>query len=361
MPYKAQPSSTLSAKDAMKAQMDALLGRDRNLSSEEKARRNPHFSDAEHNKNFLVGLCPYELFKNTKDDIGPPPQDHGRICDDKMKQEYDKLSQAEKDKYGYEFNLFVLLRRLVADLDRRIQRSQERLADQEREARAGQEKLLAQLSSADLRRHQEISDKLSELTNDAERLGMEGDVDGALALVTQCDQLRSEQRQIQRKLPRPLEDTSNKKLLLCDVSGNFLSCTDSAERMRNHYEGKRYLGWKKIREKYSELRAKNLSPGVPGWNPKRAAEEAERQKRRAANGSTSSNQDAGSRSGTRDRAHHRDRDRDRGRDRDRDRRGGGGGGGGRDADRDRTRSDRHRDHRSSRRSRSRSRDRRTRR
>jgi len=343
-------SNTLSAKDAMKAQMDALMGRDRNLSTEERARRKPHFSDPEHNKHYLAGLCPYSLFTNTKDDLGPPPASNGDICEAAMKAEYDKLSQEEKNKYGYEYNLFVLLRRLVTDLDRRIVGLRRRLADQDREVLEKQEKLLASLSDEDRKRLDEIDAELITVINDAERLAEEGDVDGSFALIQKSEELKSEKAGIHRKLPGQLEDNSYKKHILCEVSGNYLSITDSAERLRNHFEGKRYIGWKKVRAKYEELRAKNLPPGIPGWNPKKAEEDAERKKRRAANPARPARDRDQDKDRDRDRSR-RDRDRDRTRDRsDRDR----------DRDR-RSRDRRDRDRSRRNRSRSRSRDRRRRR
>ena len=54
------------------------------------------------------------------------------------------------------------------------------------------------------------------------------------------DALKSERIAIEKKLPRPLIPNDQKKLVLCEVSGNFLSSTDSAERLRAHFEGKQY-------------------------------------------------------------------------------------------------------------------------
>lgn len=53
-----------------------------------------------------------------------------------------------------------------------------------------------------------------------------------------------------------------KATTVCEISGNFMSTRDNDERMRAHFEGKQYLGWKAVREKYAELSSRNLQPPV---------------------------------------------------------------------------------------------------
>eukprot|EP00954_Amorphochlora_amoebiformis_P022913 1356678-Amorphochlora_amoeboformis.AAC.2 len=53
-----------------------------------------HFWDDDVCKYFLVGLCPYDLFKNTKSDLG----EYDKVFDLRAKSEYDALPQEEKDK-----------------------------------------------------------------------------------------------------------------------------------------------------------------------------------------------------------------------------------------------------------------------
>ncbi|KAK5239216.1 splicing factor, partial [Exophiala xenobiotica] len=51
-------------------------------------------------RSYLVGTCPHDLFTNTKQDLGPCPKPHP----EHLKIEYDGLSPAEKQKYGYEYD-----------------------------------------------------------------------------------------------------------------------------------------------------------------------------------------------------------------------------------------------------------------
>lgn len=52
----------------MASLLDELMGRDRNAVGDD--RKEYHFSDEEVCKYYLVGLCPHELFVNTKNHIG---------------------------------------------------------------------------------------------------------------------------------------------------------------------------------------------------------------------------------------------------------------------------------------------------
>lgn len=60
--------------DAMRAMLDELMGKERDVPLEERTNRGYKFSDPEVCKHALAGLCPYGLFKNTKSDLGESVQ-----------------------------------------------------------------------------------------------------------------------------------------------------------------------------------------------------------------------------------------------------------------------------------------------
>ena len=43
------------------------------------------------------------------------------------------------------------------------------------------------------------------------------------------------------------------------VSGNILSSAENEERIRCHFQGKQYLGWRAVRDKLKELKEKLAS------------------------------------------------------------------------------------------------------
>ena len=57
--------------DAMRAMLDELMGKERNVPLDQRKGTDIRFNDPEVCKYVLAGsLCPYRLFKNTKSDLG---------------------------------------------------------------------------------------------------------------------------------------------------------------------------------------------------------------------------------------------------------------------------------------------------
>ena len=69
------------------------------------------------------GIDVYELFVNTKSDIGPNPY----TVDEAARKEYVSLSRDEKEKIGYDHRLFSKLQELVQHCDRTVSRNNEKL------------------------------------------------------------------------------------------------------------------------------------------------------------------------------------------------------------------------------------------
>ena len=84
-----------------KSLLDQLMGEERDVPLEKRKNRKRHFSDPEVCKYYICGLCPYQLFKTTKSDLGP----YDKIFDDDCKAQWEALDQEEKDRYPYEKQL----------------------------------------------------------------------------------------------------------------------------------------------------------------------------------------------------------------------------------------------------------------
>lgn len=98
--------------EAQRALLDELMGIDRNLVSEEKSKvRGRHFSDDNICKMYIQGLCPHDLFTNTKSDLGVCKKIHDEGC----KREW--TSCEDKGRYPYQTDLLKHLERLVAEMD----------------------------------------------------------------------------------------------------------------------------------------------------------------------------------------------------------------------------------------------------
>lgn len=56
--------------DAMRAMLDELMGKERNVPLDKRSNKRIRFDDPTVCKFALAGLCPYGLFKNTRSDLG---------------------------------------------------------------------------------------------------------------------------------------------------------------------------------------------------------------------------------------------------------------------------------------------------
>jgi RNA-binding protein Luc7-like 2 len=142
--------------DAMSKALDELMGKHRNVADNEAQKIKMKFDDEEVCKHELAGLCPYTLFNNTKSDLGARPTllpcsflapatancdlATSHCCDsgscgfevhgghrefERLKKEYDALSEDEKEERGYERVLHDLLVQLVHKMDRTISKNKE--------------------------------------------------------------------------------------------------------------------------------------------------------------------------------------------------------------------------------------------
>ncbi|CAM9946287.1 unnamed protein product [Discosporangium mesarthrocarpum] len=340
--------------DSQRALLDQLMGVNRNLDNEDAVIND--FQDERVCKAFLCGLCPHDLFSNTKQDLGACDCHH----DDDLKKEYQDKVKDGSD-FGYEEELEAILVNHIAEVDKKIMRSQRRLDE------GGQGAL--KVDSAALRKNEEIiklEAQVSEIMKNAEAKGEEGEVDEAQELFQKAEELQQQKSTLEAKAlqesiaesraasaPIPLSTTNptakelgnatQQKLRVCDICGALLSIFDSNDRLAEHFGGKLHIGFVDIRNKLEEIRKNKEEKRL------RRRKDAETK----AIDSKSGRDRARSRSRDRARSRSRDRDRsrDRGKDRSRDRDRGRGRDRGRDRsresdwDRDRDRDRRYRDDR----------------
>lgn len=74
-------------------------------------------------RSYLVGTCPHDLFTNTKQDLGPCPKSHNEA----LKTEYESADEAQKRKWGFDFDYLRDMQRYIDECNRRISSAQSRL------------------------------------------------------------------------------------------------------------------------------------------------------------------------------------------------------------------------------------------
>ena len=152
--------------DAQRKFLDSLLGKNRNGDLKETKK----FTDEDVCKNYLCGLCPYELFNNTKMDEGECDKKHSDI----LRQDYEEASKHKE--YSYERELMRTLEKLVEDCDKKIARSKQRIQNN---------------SSNDL----STAAAVQALITKAQELGEEGKIEESEELLQQAELLKKQQQQ----------------------------------------------------------------------------------------------------------------------------------------------------------------------
>lgn len=73
---------------------------------------------------------------------------------------------------------------------------------------------------------------------EVERAGENGDIDTALMLMQNVDNLdAAREKLLSTGRADPANDPNNKKLRVCDVCGSYLSVFDSDKRLADHFLG----------------------------------------------------------------------------------------------------------------------------
>ncbi|KAK9828557.1 hypothetical protein WJX72_000748 [[Myrmecia] bisecta] len=296
--------------DAMRAMLDELMGKERDVPLEKRTNRGLKFTDREVCKYALAGLCPYGLFRNTKSDLGPCKYEvhEDDVQFDEVKAKWDELTEAEKERYGYDRELLTLLEQLCRDMDRKIERQRER---------AGKESAPRELTADDKSRLDALKAKQKEALDASERMAEGGDVDGSMLLAQQAEKFKEQHDSMLKQMT-----ASERTMTVCDVCGVFINSTDNEQRRKDHLSGKQYLGWKAIRDKLEEMHNKYGRGGkLPGPPPvaerPRSRERSRERERHHSRDHKERDRDHKDRDRTSGRTEHRSKDRSRSRERHR--------------------------------------------
>jgi hypothetical protein len=220
--------------------------------------------------------------------------------------EFNALTQEQKNEWGFEYNTYQFLRQVVNDCDRKINRQKHRIRAEAQSDSSS--RLITSLTEEDQTRWKDIEQETNKLATEAQHIGSENsDADAVTALFVQINELGHERNALVAKAkaaaniaaaaasaaaaaaataaaaaeqgeeaaamisptpvlvaaPSGLQVTgTTRKLVVCIVSGNFMSTTDGKDRLEGHFSGKQYQGWKKIRGLVKDLETKRLKPGT---------------------------------------------------------------------------------------------------
>lgn len=317
--------------DAQRALLDELMGSARNLTEEERrGHKEISWDDKEVCGFYMVKFCPHDLFVNTRSDLGPCPKIH----DPKLKESFESSPRHDSYVPRFEAELAHFCEKLVMDLDRRVRRGRERLA---------QEVEVPPPPPIPTEKTEQLSvleEKIKNLLESVEALGEAGKVDEAEALMRKVDLLNIEKTALtlQPQNEKVLMLAQEKKMALCETCGSFLIANDALERTQSHVTGKQHIGYGLVRDFLTEYReAKEKAREEERLAREKEAEERRKQREKESEGKHRSGSADVDKTRHRDRSHdrnhrgnrdtsrpsdrrynnYRNGDRDRGRDRDR--------------------------------------------
>lgn len=260
----------------MAAMLDELMGRDRNLAPDDQE-RGIRWDDKRVCKYFLCGMCPHELFTNTKADIG----NCDKIHDDELKKDFAKASLYQRTQVEDDFERMVQSH--LREVDKKIARGHNRLKlSKEQTLDVGESSMLFGGPNDD--KIKMLTERINDLVDQAEALGCEGKVEEAQGITRLLDRLKDERQQLAyqgSRLPSMIDTAmrEEKMMEVCDICGAFLIVGDAQSRIDDHLMGKQHMGYAKLRNCLAQLRESREK--VKEEREKAKAEaEAERLKRR---------------------------------------------------------------------------------
>ncbi|CAN1186999.1 Putative RNA-binding protein Luc7-like 1 [Linum perenne] len=173
--------------DAMRKQLDVLMGANRNGDVTEVNRK---YFDRDVCRMFLVGLCPHELFQLTKMDMGPCPKVHSL----QLRKEYEEARAKGVDNYDRE--LEDVIDRLIVECDKKIGRALKRLDDDDAKSAIA-------ISVSEVTQNPEVIElslQIREKLKEADKLDLEGKTDFKIQTLEEVEKLRSERAEKQSAL-----------------------------------------------------------------------------------------------------------------------------------------------------------------
>ncbi|XP_024313017.1 luc7-like protein 3 isoform X2 [Brachypodium distachyon] len=230
--------------DAQRALLDELMGTARDLTEEErKGHREAKWDDPDVCGPFMARFCPHDLFVNTKSNLGPCLKIH----DPRLKESFESSPRHDAYLRRFEAELAQQCEKLVTDLDRKIRRGRDRLAQDTAVPPPIPGKTSERLAV--------IEENVKKLLEQIEELGEACKVAEAEALMRKVDLLNAEKAALTNQADHKMLMLQEKKMELCEICGSFLVSDDVLERTQSHLTGKQHIGYGLVRDFLAEYKA----------------------------------------------------------------------------------------------------------
>jgi RNA-binding protein Luc7-like 2 len=231
--------------DEQRALLDQLMGVNRN--EDRKHEVITDFRDERVCKFYLRGICPYDMFLNTKIIGGVCNKTHSLL----LKQEFEKHCKLNhEDIYMFDHQIEKDFINRNMDVERVIKKQWAKVEEEKLN-----ELYIPEMCPEILK----ISAEIQFISDEIDLCLKDNDADKCLALILRYDtliiekELATNEKIKQMKLSVPKIDEMNKKCV-CDVCGSFLSTLDSDKRLADHFVGKQHIGYQTIKDFLQECK-----------------------------------------------------------------------------------------------------------
>jgi len=221
--------------DDVKSLLNKLMGSDRDLLPDEKRNKpSRHFSEREVCKYYICGFCPHDLFVNTRSDLG----ECKKIHDEELRRQWDACT--EKEKFRYEDEYIRYLEKLVADLERKMKKSQSTL---------NRRKTKDENNLMDSAQLEQLDKRSEELFKTMAKYSEENQLEEANKTMAELEELKKQKKELTDKIE---SGSQEKRMELCQICGAYLVIGDTEKRISSHLDGKQHKGYEMIRNRIDE-------------------------------------------------------------------------------------------------------------
>ncbi|XP_952202.1 uncharacterized protein TA13605 [Theileria annulata] len=221
--------------DQIRATLAELMGK---YEQKEDLDSTKPFTDPDVCRQYLTGICPHDLFENTKFYMG----ECSRIHSEKLRERYQ--NERKNHFYGYELETLKIIQPMIDDCDKKIARGKARVEEDLVRRKTLDPMIIEEAKKID----SQIQSRMAR----ADELGRNGEVEESFKIVEEVELLKRTKLEM---LEKGGDASYQSRLKPCDVCGALLSATDSDRRLTEHYSGKIHVGFQKLRDMSKTLSA----------------------------------------------------------------------------------------------------------
>lgn len=241
-----------SARYEQRQLLEQLMGSDllrsRNSYHHNYRQREPEIRDHQVCKSYIMGLCPYEMFQGTKQDLGSCK----RLHLEKFRIQYDREVEEGRDFSWLELEVLNNIRNFIELNDYKIKDAMKALDNESNT----QDEIMRKLINAETENLAVAEANVNITIQEIKKLNEIGQIEKSLQLIEKLKEYKVKRdfhvKEL-RKANDNLTQSLQQKLQVCTKCSAYLSRLDSDKRLADHFLGKIHLNYVKLRDRYDEL------------------------------------------------------------------------------------------------------------